>query len=160
MRSKTRKKVSLKQRFLSKIKKTDTCWIWAANKWRGYGKIRINNINYRAHRVAYELFKGAIPKGKLVCHTCDNPSCCNPKHLFLGSQQENIRDMVKKGRQHCPNQLGSANSQALLNEQKVSDIKKLLLNKTFTIKQISDMYNTKYATIFDIKRLKTWRHVK
>ena len=89
-------------RFLKKIRKTNECWIWtAALDKDGYGVFRYKNkekYKYKAHRFSYEFFIGEIPKGKLVCHTCDNPPCVNPYHLFLGTRKDNTQDMLKKGR--------------------------------------------------------------
>lgn len=76
------------------------CWVWAGSKFNnGYGKININQKSYLTHRVAYRLYyKEKIPKKTLVCHTCDNPPCCNPHHLFLGTHQDNVDDMLIKNR--------------------------------------------------------------
>jgi len=81
------------------------CWNWLLSKDRiGYGRVKIQQgtrDKFRmssAHRYAYELWKGAIPDGLCVLHLCDNRGCCNPDHLWLGTQKENIQDMHKKGR--------------------------------------------------------------
>lgn len=76
------------------------CWEWKrATNNIGYGMFRIKQGLMRtAHRVSYELFKGPIPKGMVVCHTCDNPKCVNPDHLWAGTMLDNIRDMDQKGR--------------------------------------------------------------
>lgn len=82
-------------RFLQKIRKTKTCWFWKARTWGGgYG---VFDEGY-AHRWAYKYFVGPIPKNFQVHHKCDNPSCVNPKHLWVGTQQDNMNDMNRKHR--------------------------------------------------------------
>lgn len=94
----------VKREFWSKVNKTDTCWEWmrALDK-RGYGQIvaklpEKKQASFRAHRVAWELTNGKIPEGLWVLHKCDNPKCCNPDHLFLGTHQDNMDDAVSKQR--------------------------------------------------------------
>lgn len=76
------------------------CWEWTGKKnSKGYGGVGFRGKNWRVNRVAWILFKGEeIPEGMMVCHSCDNPSCINPKHLFLGTALDNNRDMMEKGR--------------------------------------------------------------
>lgn len=89
----------VKANFWSKVNTEGECWNWIASKFKfGYGQFYINGKNLYAHRVSYVIQNGSIPKGLFVCHKCDNPSCVRPSHLFLGSQLENVLDMVKKGR--------------------------------------------------------------
>ncbi len=85
-------------RFWDHVRKADGCWLWTACIMRKYGVYR----RWRAHRVAYALTNGPIPAGSVVCHTCDTPTCCNPAHLVLGTQLDNIRDMDRKGRRVTP----------------------------------------------------------
>lgn len=88
-------------RFWAKVqrKTASECWPWLACKTGGrYGYIRINKVAYVAHRIAYELTFGAIPDGLLVRHKCDNPTCCNPNHLELGTQIDNMQDAIVRGR--------------------------------------------------------------
>lgn len=77
----------------------NACWEWQGTRNSGgYGTLSGNENGLLAHRVAYEILVGEIPKGMFVCHKCDNPPCCNPSHLFLGTPKDNIRDMIDKGR--------------------------------------------------------------
>jgi hypothetical protein len=94
-------------RFWKKVDQSggpDACWVWTAGRGgtMGYGSFQMgtyrNTHHVRAHRMAWELTNGPIPAGKYVCHRCDNPPCCNPAHLFLGTQGDNLRDMYAKGR--------------------------------------------------------------
>ena len=97
------KRKSLAERFWAKVDKTGGCWIWTACKDRyGYGFIAMKidgkwTGRVRASRVGWELTYGPIPKGLLVCHHCDNPSCVRPDHLFLGTKSDNALDAVSKG---------------------------------------------------------------
>lgn len=86
------------------------CWKYAGQKARdGYGQFRANGRRYSAHRIAYTAFVGEIPDGMLVLHECDNPSCCNPRHLSVGDQSKNMADCVRRKRHkealktHCSN---------------------------------------------------------
>jgi len=87
------------KRFLRKLSIGDGCWEWqASKKRRGYGQFWCKGKNRVASRVAYRHFKGPIPDGMCVCHTCDNPGCCNPAHLWLGTYTDNMQDASTKGR--------------------------------------------------------------
>lgn len=88
------------ERFWNHVCKTDSCWFWqgASSPPSGYGKFNIHGRDIGAHRFAYELAYGPIPKGLYVCHHCDAPPCVRSDHLFLGTQAENMQDCANKGR--------------------------------------------------------------
>ena len=117
------------QRFLLRVTPgtKDECWEWTgAKRHYGHGQIREFGAGSRticASRLAYELFIGPIPHGLVVRHTCDNPGCVNPEHLALGTQADNMRDKVERGRQAK----GSRTGQAKLTEREANLIKQFLL---------------------------------
>ena len=89
-------------------KKSNGCWQWLHRvNSKGYGQMAYVPIEgkrrtVKVHRMAYKAFIGPIPKGLLVCHTCDNPGCINPDHLFVGTPKDNTQDMMQKGRHVTP----------------------------------------------------------
>lgn len=85
--------------FKASVAEEGGCLLWAGSRdLNGYGRIRKAGTNYKAHRLAYEQFKGTIPIGMEVCHSCDNPPCVNPDHLFVGTTKDNALDRQAKGR--------------------------------------------------------------
>lgn len=90
---------TVENRFWSKVDKSGDCWEWKAAKLPfGYGLFGYKGKSVKAHRFSWELSNGEIHYDLLVCHKCDNPSCVNPNHLFLGTHKDNFNDMVEKGR--------------------------------------------------------------
>lgn len=136
--------------------KANDCWEWKGSKIKkGYGQIfrRIDGIgiSIHTHRLAYEIYHGKIPKGMCVLHSCDNRSCCNPRHLFLGTNKDNINDMVLKNR----NIKGETHPLHKLLEK---DILLIRLSKDKT-KDLSIIYNVHPSTIRRIRSKKSWRHI-
>jgi len=123
------------------------CWLWLLSvDADGYGKDK----NDRAHRESYRRYKGVIGEFK-VLHKCDQPSCINPDHLFLGTHQDNMKDMANKGRAH--KMLGDKNPMTKLNTKQVIQIRKL---NSLSILEISTMFNVGRTTIVNIRSGKTW----
>lgn len=73
------------------------CWVWKGPRREGYGRIQIQGKKLNAHRISFEIHKGAIPEGKIVCHRCNNPPCCNPNHLYAGTDRQNWEDSLLAG---------------------------------------------------------------
>lgn len=126
------------ERFWEKVAKTDGCWEWTAGRFRsGYGAFhRDGRALVYAHRFAYEITHGEPPGDLLVCHSCDNRRCVNPAHLFLGTNAENVRDAVAKGR-HAT---GTRNGHARLTPEAIlairaSDQPQSVLARNFGVSQ-------------------------
>ncbi len=145
------------KKFWDKIEKTESCWLWKGSKdGCGYGNFIFHGKCTHANRVSWKLFRGEIPKGLYVCHTCDNPSCVNPDHLFLGTQKQNMIDCSKKGR--MGNRKGTANANAKLTEQKVIEIRFMSFSG-MNGGDICRKFGLSKSTLNNIKHRKTWKHI-
>lgn len=140
-----------------------SCWEWVGYKDKdGYGRLKTNQRDLRAHRLSYELHKGVIPIGKLICHMCDNTSCVNPNHLFLGTRLDNSRDCIKKGRH--PNRSknlirysGEKNAAAKLTKLQVDTIRFFYSQGDYSQQRLADLYNVSQALISFILLQKIWK---
>jgi hypothetical protein len=128
---------SLKCKVLDGIKKNESgCWIWQKNTNNGiYGKLRFKIKWYTAHRAAYEAFVGPIGD-KFVCHKCDIKLCCNPEHLFLGTQKENMKDAKDKGRMTK----GTDNHFSRFTNDQIDEIRKLK-EEGFTYERLQRIFH-------------------
>lgn len=135
----------------------EKCWAWSgAVNSNGYGRFSMNNKFVLAHRVSYELFIGCIPDGKNVCHSCDNRLCVNPHHFWLGSQSENLKDAVSKGRMFRPNTTGENNGNRKLSADDVEKIRSMHDGGQKKY-QIAELFGVSPSTIGDVISRKTWR---
>ncbi len=141
---------------LSKIEMVNDCWLWKGSFRGSYGTMSYKCKGHLVHRVSYMVFIGEITEGLCVLHKCDNPKCCNPEHLFLGTHKENTHDMITKGRMRSF--IGENSPSAILSEADVREIRNLLKNGQKQV-TIAKAYGLKQSTISDIKRRKNWSHV-
>lgn len=160
-------------RFWAKVRITPGCWLWLASKrHKGYGAFCFTRagkvINGRAHRISYEIHTGEVPQGLMVLHRCDNPACLNPAHLFLGTGQENVDDMMQKGRHvsgstHIPANLceykrGNAHHAARLTPEIVRAIRRDWQDG-YSVSELNARYGTTGTHAWKIATGKLWRHV-
>ena len=150
--------LSAPDRFNRQVKKGDGCWKWTSSVDRdGYGLFRgvVGDTPYlKAHRWSYAFHKGPIPKDMMVCHRCDNPSCVNPEHLFLGTGSDNQTDKWQKGRGRVA--FGENAGKAILTEDQALAV--LQDHRPYT--QIAADYNIAASTVGSIKQRISWRHLQ
>lgn len=151
------KKYILQARLRSKVNIVDGCWVWTGSKnVLGYGFIRVGTHNVRAHRASYTAFKGEIPEGLYVCHTCDNPQCINPDHLFAGTPAENTTDMIAKGRKRLgPPLRGERHPRCKLTIDQAREIK----SAKGTARELAAKYGVSHALIVGIRNGTNWRYI-
>ena len=135
--------------FWRRVKKTETCWLWTGyNTRKGYGRMEIKGKCEFVHRISYLIHRETIPKGKQINHTCDVRNCVNPEHLYAGTQKENIRDMLDRGRHH----------KVILTYLDIKEILELD-KKGISKKNIANQYKTKENTISHLIRGVSWGHL-
>lgn len=152
----------LKRLFWKSAVKQDGCWSWigAANK-AGYGFICTSfdgkaSKRILAHRLSWRIHKGIFDESLRVLHRCDNPQCCNPDHLFLGTQADNVADMDSKGRRGDVS--GENHPKAIITEQQAMEIISLLESGHQHI-HIASRFGVKKHIVSDISAGRNWKHL-
>jgi hypothetical protein len=184
-------RVSAEVRFWRNVDKrcAEECWPWMGpTDVDGYGIFKVDRRRKRAHRVAFEMHTGSIDASLLVCHRCDNPCCCNPIHLFQGTNADNVRDRHAKGRdakgdangmrlhpesrlrgdehwtrkkpERLAHQKGEAHGMAKLTESNVIEIRRIYASGGFSQQRLADIYGVSQRSIGDVIRRKKWSHVE
>ncbi len=149
----------LLKRFWDKIDKTSNlqgCWEWTASlRGGGYGGFGVEGRIYRAHRVSYFLHTKVNPKDLHVLHTCDNPKCVNPRHLFLGTHRDNMKDMSTKTRAVR----GRDHYNVKLQETEVLDIRKKYKEEGKTYQELAKEYGVAHSQVGFIVTKTSWKHI-
>lgn len=150
-------------RFWSKVIKTKSCWLFQNGiKRRDYGTFGLDGKVRKAHIVSWIIHNGEIPDGMCVCHTCDNPPCVRPDHLFLGTKQDNALDAADKGRLFRPPAecmaRGVCKPNVKLDDEKVRAIRQLHA-RGLSYRQLAKQYNVGTRTIGHIVHRRKWKHV-
>jgi hypothetical protein len=151
--------------FWSKVEITDDitqCWAWrGAKNTKGYGHVRISKRHLLSHRVAFEFAVCEIPPALIVCHLCDNPPCCNPRHLVLGTRCANVADMIIKNRQGFKKNraIGTRNFNAKLNDDSVKEIRSAYARGEMNQYELADKYGVTQTAIGSVVLNRTWRHI-
>lgn len=139
------------------IAKNSGCVEWSGSKdKKGYGQLRIGGKLVKAHRYAWSRVNGAIPKGKVVLHMCDNPKCVNVLHLSVGTQLENVADMDAKGRRINNQPKGAANGNSKLTD---NDVRAIRCDNRRQV-DIAKTYGIAQTVVSKIKLHQAWSHVK
>lgn len=158
---------SLVRRFWAKVDKrgADECWEWTGSRTRNYGQLASERSRppYKAHRLSWVIHRGPIPAGLHVCHSCDNPPCVNPAHLWLGTDDDNHKDMIRKGRRDYSKTnfaRGERVNTAKLTAQQVREIRERYTGDRKTLALLSLEYGITVANILNVIERKTWRHIE
>lgn len=160
-KSRNIKSRTVRERFDTMMRVTPGCWLWLRGKDKdGYGKfsarragVVLPGIDGRAHRAAYTIYVGPIPAGLHVLHKCDNPSCVNPDHLFVGTNSDNMKDRSAKGRLE---QYRERNPSNKLSAQQAEQIRDMARRSTLSYKAIGEMYGVCATTVWKINKEMTW----
>lgn len=146
------------ERYWRRVHRSSGCWLWAGEKNnQGYGRFAIYRAGVRrrllTHRVAVEIAIGQDCSGQMVLHGCDNPPCCNPAHLRLGSQRENVADARARARSSPPpHWRGESHPRARLTEAQVAEIRRLHGSGQATQEELGTRFGVNQTTVSRIVR--------
>lgn len=151
---------SVLQRFWQRVIKSQEpngCWLWNGALFRdsGYGQFTLGNHPVRTHRLSWVIHFGPIPDGMCVLHRCDCRLCVRPDHIWLGTQRQNVDDMLAKGR----SLIGERNHKAKVTARQVIEIRSLFHSGSFTQQSLADQFGLKQPQISSIVLHKSWRHL-
>lgn len=136
----------------------DECWEWQKCRTKGgYGVMNVRRKILHCNRIGWTIENGRIPDGMIICHKCDNPSCCNPNHLFVGTDLDNCRDREMKGRGH--DRTGGNHGRATTNEHAVILMRQIYSSGKYTHKKIAEMFKIKHSAVSDIMLRRCWNHI-
>jgi hypothetical protein len=152
------KLIRMREMFNSRVIKKEGCWGWSRYiDSNGYTIVNAGHGNpILGHRVSWMIHNGPIPDGMFICHHCDNPTCTNPNHLFLGTPKDNMVDCIKKNRKNVSR--GEAHYGCKLSDDKVLEIKRLV-NLGYSQSKLANMFGVRPSTIQNIVDGRTWKHV-
>lgn len=157
---------SLRERVAAKLDISggpSACWLWTGPRDRkGYGRLsrgRRGEGMVSAHRAAWELAHGPIPAGMFVCHRCDNPPCCNPAHLFVGTASDNNRDMREKGRYVHVAVVGTDHGSAKLNPEAVREIRRAWEEDRTKQRDLAARFGVNQQVVWSVIHRRAWAHV-
>lgn len=145
-------------KFWVRLDRSSGCWLWTGYKtYRRYGLLWFGTKNVSTHRLAWMLTYGDIPHGLYVCHTCDNPPCCNPSHLWLGTSADNAHDRDAKGRGGAL--FGEQNPASKLTAEQIEEIRRSYVPRKVSQDRLAIKFGVSQTVIGSIVRDKTWRGV-
>lgn len=155
-----RKRMTDEERFWTKVdvRGEDECWLWKAGKRGHYGSSYRSGKVLGAHQHSYIIAHGSIPDDHDVCHSCDNPLCVNPKHLWAGTHAQNMADMATKGRAAREFATGTNAYNAKLTDERVREIRRLYAEGV-TMRALSKQFGVSQPNISYIVNRKAWAHV-
>ena len=133
------------------------CWPWSASLTvhGGYGQLNDRGKLLKAHRISYEIHYGGVPEGMFVCHRCNNPKCCNPKHLYAGTPKQNWDDTIVAGTRYVPKLSGESVYCSKLKESEVIYIRQSQESGC----ALAIRYGVTKSAVSCIRRGKTWKHL-